>query len=128
MGVREEIEQLEQALVEALSAHDRPALERILAPEFRLVGIRSTGQADMPRQPWLEASKDMVFHQFEVGVKAVEDYGDVAISTVDGYWRMDWRALKIDERFLLTDVWLHRDRAWRLVRRHSSPYQPPDAS
>ncbi len=123
MTTGNDITEQEGRLAQALQNQDREELEELLAPEFRLVGIRSTGTTDMPRTEWLAASTEMVFHRFELEVKAVEAYGDTAIATVDGYWLMDWRLLRVDERFFLTDVWLRRAGAWRLVRRHSSPYQ-----
>ncbi len=123
MSTATDIEEQEGRLVQALQNKDREGLESLLAPEFRLVGIRSTGSSDMPREQWLAAAPEMSFHRFEVEVKSVEAYGDTAIATVDGYWRMDWRDLKIDERFFLTDVWLRRGGDWQLVRRHSSPYE-----
>ncbi len=119
-----EIAAREQALVDALKAMDRPVLEDILAPEFRLVGIRSTGSSDMPRAAWLEAAPEMNFLAFWIDPPRVELFGDTALAGVDGYWRIDLRGRRIDERFLLTDVWLRRDGGWRLLRRHSSPYQP----
>ena len=30
----------------------------------------------------------------------------------------------IDERVLLTDVWIENDGKWQVVRRHSSPVPP----
>ncbi len=123
MAAQQQIETLEQALTAALRVSDRAAMERHVAPEFRLVGIRSTGAHDMLRQEWLDVSLGMNFHWIEVDVRSVEVYGDTAIASVEGDWRVDWQGRAIDERFLLTDVWIKRKGAWQLVRRHSSPFQ-----
>ena len=121
-GAQAEIAQLEDAWAAALRAKDEPALQRILAPEYKLVGVRSTGISDVPREEWLAAAKTMVFHRYEVKVVSVEVYGDAAIATVDGAWNIDWGPRHIAERFYLTDVWIKRDGRWQAVRRHSSPY------
>lgn len=117
------IERLEAQWADALFTGDFDALETLLAPEFRLVGVRSTGSQDMTRDAWFHGAREMVFHQFEAKTLAVEVYGDAAIASVGGYWRLDWGSRRIDERFLVTDVWIRRDGRWQVVRRHSSPYQ-----
>ena len=125
MEVATQITGLEQSLAALMPGSDRPAIERLVAPEFRLVGIRSTGFTDMSLADWLAAAREAVIHEFRViEVRGVEAFGDAAVATVDAYWRADWKGQKIDERSLFTDVWIRRDGAWRLVRRHSSPYQP----
>jgi hypothetical protein len=124
MEVALEIAGLERALARLLPANDRHTLETLVAPDFRLVGIRSTGSSEMSLGNWIETAKDMRFHRFEIEVKSVDAFGDAAIATVDAYWRVDWLGQRLDERGLWTDVWIRRDDAWRLVRRHSSPYQP----
>jgi hypothetical protein len=124
MEVAIEIAGLERALAIVLPSNERHTMETLVAPDFRLVGIRSTGHSEMSLSAWIETARDMRFHRFEIEVKGVDAFGDAAIATVDAYWRVDWLGQRLDERALWTDVWIKRDNAWRLVRRHSSPYQP----
>ena len=43
------------------------------------------------------------------------------VATVDAQWRVRYLGQLIDERVLLTDVWVREDGRWQVLRRHSSP-------
>jgi ketosteroid isomerase-like protein len=103
-------------------------LDALLAPEYRLVGVRSTGTSDMARDAWFAGLGRMAFSRFEPSVSSVEVFGDTALATVEGSWALEFDGRQIDESFYVTDVWVRRDGQWRIVRRHSSPYQPASSS
>ena len=128
MSVAEEIGALEQRFADAILAKDLDTLKVILAPEFRLVGVRSTGTSDMPREAWFAGLGRMTFSHFEPTVSSVEVFGDMALATVEGSWTLQFDGRQIAENFYVTDVWVRRDGDWRIVRRHSSPYQPVTVS
>jgi ketosteroid isomerase-like protein len=128
MGVRADIETLERQFGEAILAKDYAVLETLLAPEYRLVGVRSTGTSDMPRDAWFAGLGRMTFRRFKPRVTSVEVFGDTALATVEGDWTLEFDGRQIDEHFYVTDVWVRRDGGWRIVRRHSSPYQPAAVS
>ena len=113
---------LEESWSVAFRTSDYAYLDRILAPEFTLVGIRSTGVSTVTRADWLATTRVMIFRAFDARVLSVEVFGDAAVVTMDGSWTIDWNDRHIDERFLLTDVWVARNAKWQVVRRHSSPY------
>ena len=46
---------------------------------------------------------------------------DVIVATVDAQWKVRYIGQLIDERVLLTDVWVRDGSSWEVVRRHSSP-------
>jgi ketosteroid isomerase-like protein len=128
MDVAAEIADLERRFGEAVLTKDVASLQTLLAPEFKLVGVRSTGAADMPRAAWFAALDRMTFSRFEPRVSSVEVFGNMALATVEGGWTLEFDGRRIDEDFYVTDVWVRRDGAWRIVRRHSSPYQPAAVS
>ena len=128
MSDTQEIEGLEIDFSKAIVEKDMARLEALLAPEYRLVGVRSTGTSDMPRDAWFAGLGRMVFSRFEPTVSSVEVFGDTALATVEGSWALEFDGRQIDESFYVTDVWVRRDGQWRIVRRHSSPYQPADPS
>lgn len=128
MDTSAQIEALEDRFGAAILAKDYTALEGLLAPEYRLVGVRSTGTSDMPRDAWFAGLGRMTFSRFEPVVSSVEAFGDMALATVEGGWTLEFDGRQIDENFYVTDVWVRRDGAWRIVRRHSSPYQPTSIS
>lgn len=113
----------ERAWAEAFVTGDYDPLQALLAPEFKLVGVRSTGASDIPRAQWFAMLPSMRFLRFEQEVTAVDLFGDTALATVEGYWRVDWGERVIDENFFLTDVWVRPAGRWQVVRRHSSPYK-----
>ena len=116
------LRRIEEAWSVAFRTSDYAFMERILAPEFTLVGIRSTGVSTVTRADWLANTRVMAFRAFDARVLSVETYGDAAVVTMDGSWTIDWNGRHIDEKFLVTDVWVWRNTKWQVVRRHSSPY------
>ena len=117
------ISSLEARWTAALIAKDQAALADLLAPEFQLVGIRSTGVTAVPRAQWLATAGSITFHEFTTETTSVQVFGDTALATVEGRWDIVFGGHPIKERFYVTDIWVRRDGAWRVVRRHSSPYQ-----
>jgi len=117
------ISSLEARWTAALIAKDQATLETLLAPEFQLVGIRSTGVTAINRAEWLATAGSIIFHDFTTQTTSVQVFGDTALATVEGRWDIVFRGHPIKENFYVTDVWVRRDGAWRVVRRHSSPYQ-----
>ena len=75
----------------------------------------------MSRDEWLEAiqKRDVVTIDLDVTQAAVFD--DVMVGTVDARWRVQYLGRTIEDRVLLTDVWVCEDGRWQAVRRHSSP-------
>ena len=122
MSDQADIEELERRFTRGVLEKDREALEVLLAPEYRLVGIRSTGTSDMPRRAWFEALGRMTFKSLDLATTSVEVHGDAALATVEGSWSLDFGGQPIDEQVYVTDVWIRRDGRWQVVRRHSSPY------
>ena len=43
------------------------------------------------------------------------------VATVDAQWKLRFMGHAIDERVLLTDVWVKTEGRWQVIRRHSSP-------
>ena len=117
------ISALEARWTAALIAKDQATLEDLLAPEFELVGIRSTGVGSTSRAEWLARAGSIVFHDFTTESTSVQLFGDTALATVEGHWDIVFAGRTIKEHFYVTDVWIRRDGRWRVVRRHSSPYQ-----
>ncbi|MGI9169618.1 MAG: nuclear transport factor 2 family protein [Caulobacteraceae bacterium] len=117
------ISTLEARWTAALLAKDQATLGELLAPEFQLVGVRSTGVGAVHRAEWLTTAGSITFHDFETETTSVELFGDAALATVEGHWDIMFGGRPIKENFYVTDVWVRRDGRWRVVRRHSSPYQ-----
>jgi hypothetical protein len=43
------------------------------------------------------------------------------VGTVEARWRVSYLDRPVEDRVLLTDVWVCEDGRWQVVRRHSSP-------
>jgi hypothetical protein len=57
----------------------------------------------------------------EVRVTECVALENVIVATVDAQWQVRYLGQLIDERVLLTDVWVRQGDSWQVVRRHSSP-------
>ena len=112
---------LERQWRDALFAKDEAALRKLIHPQFKLVGIRSTGTVAVGLDHWLGALQKMDIASLEVRVTDSVRVDRTIVATVDAQWKLRFMGHTIDERVLLTDVWVKGDDGWQVVRRHSSP-------
>jgi hypothetical protein len=112
---------LERQWRDALFVKDETALRTLIHPEFKLVGIRSTGTVAVGLEDWLGALKRMDIASLDVRVTDSVRLDHTIVATVDAQWKLRFMGQVIDERVLLTDVWVNTDAGWQVVRRHSSP-------
>ena len=116
-----DVRELEGEWRDALIAKDEAALRKLIHPQFKLVGIRSTGAVAVNLEQWIEALKRMNIVTLEVRVTDCLALDDTMVATVDAQWKVRYLGQLIDERVLLTDVWVREGSNWHVVRRHSSP-------
>ena len=112
---------LERAWRDALFAKDEASLRKLIHPQFNLVGIRSTGTVTVGLDDWLGALQKMDIASLAVRVTDSLRLDRTIVATVDAQWKLRFMGHTIDERVLLTDVWVEGDDGWQVVRRHSSP-------
>jgi hypothetical protein len=65
---------------------------------------------------------------YNAQVTRVRVYGDAAVASLDGAWKVDFNGRPVDDHFFLTDAWVRQDGIWRAVLRHSSRYQPASSA
>ena len=116
-----DIRELERQWRDALFAKDEARLRQLIHPQFKLVGIRSTGTVAVSLEDWLVALQKMDLISLEVRVMDSVRIDATIVATVDAQWKLRFMGHAIDERVLLTDVWVKTDDRWQVVRRHSSP-------
>jgi hypothetical protein len=120
-GDRTDVRDLERQWRDALFAKDEATLRELIHPQFKLVGIRSTGTVAVSLEDWLVALQRMDLISLEVRVMESVRLDQTIVATVDAQWKLRFMGHAIDERVLLTDVWVKIDSRWQVVRRHSSP-------
>ncbi len=120
---------LERQWMDALAAKDEPTLQRMLAPEFTIVGVGSTAD-DLAgdRASWLRVGLARPFPPHEVTHVRVTRAGDVAV--VQCVLTADYPPKSLTPeggrvQFLTTDVWVKRGSDWQVLTRHSSLPRPP---
>ena len=116
-----DVRELEQQWRDALVAKDEAVLRRLIHPQFKLVGIRSTGSVAVSLDQWIEALQRMDIASLEVRITECVALESTMVATVDAQWTVRYLGQLIDERVLLTDVWVREDGRWQVLRRHSSP-------
>ena len=115
------IESLEREWRDALCAKDIDRLRSLIHPKFTLIGTRSTGPFTLSREEWLEAIQKREVTSIDLDVQEAVVFEDVIVGTVEARWRVSYLGRPIEDRVLLTDVWVCEDDRWQVVRRHSSP-------
>lgn len=116
----QEIRVLEKRWEEATLQKNKAALEQLMSPEYVLVGLGPKGMQEVPRDAWLKNLAMMQIDAYQAEIKRVRIYGDSAVVNIEGSWKVSLGPNKIDEAFLLTDVWIKRDDRWQVVLRHSA--------
>jgi ketosteroid isomerase-like protein len=116
-----DVRDLEREWRDALIAKDEATIRRLIHPQFKLIGIRSTGSVAVNLEQWIEALKRMDIASLEVRVTECVQLENVIVATVDAQWKVRYLGQLIDERVLLTDVWIREGDGWQVLRRHSSP-------
>lgn len=119
-----DVRNLERQWRDALFAKDEAGLRHLIHPQFKLVGIRSTGTVAVGLEDWLVALRKMDLISLEVRVMDSVRLDQTIVATVDAQWKLRFMGHAIDERVLLTDVWVQVEEGWQVVRRHSSPVPP----
>lgn len=105
----------------ALLAKNEAALRTLIHPDFKLVGVRPTGQPiSVDFDAWVRALAAMDIAALEFTVIEVVAAGDTLIGTIDACWKVRFMHQCIDERVLLTDVWVRAGNSWQVIRRHTS--------
>ena len=115
-----DVTELEKAWRAALLAKDKDALRAMIHPEFELVAVRPSGPVSVDLKAWLTALDGMDIAALEFKVIEVVAAGDTLIGTIDACWKVRFMHQCIDERVLLTDVWVRAGNSWQVIRRHTS--------
>ena len=116
-----DVKSLEAEWRDALLVKDEEALRRLIHPQYKLVGIRSTGSVAVDLDQWIVALRRMDIVSLDVRVVECVSLDNVIVATVDAQWKVRYLGQMIDERVLLTDVWVRAGPSWQVLRRHSSP-------
>lgn len=115
-----DVTELEKAWRAALLAKDKDALRAMIHPEFELVAVRPSGPVSVDLKAWLTALDGMDIAALESRVIKQVAVGSTIVATIEACWKVRYRGQCVDERVLLTDVWVEQDGRWQVLRRHSS--------
>jgi len=115
------IESLEREWRDALCAKDIDKLRSLIHPKFTLIGTRPAGPFTLSREEWLDAVQKRELISIDLDVRDAVVFDDVMVGTIEAKWRLSYLGRPIEDRVLLTDVWVCEDGGWQVVRRHSSP-------
>ena len=117
-----EIVKLEQQWGEAFVKGDFDFIERIVAPEYRLVVGDADGSHGITlRAEWMKNARAFVHHGFTVETVDVNRAGDTAVASAKGLWTVSRRkdAPPMAMRFFVTDTWVRRGGQWQVIHRYS---------
>ena len=117
----EVIEALEHEWRDALCTRDLDRLRGLVHDDFVLIGSRASGAFMMGREEWLEAIQRRDVDAIELEIRDATALDNVMVGTVLARWRVKYLGRIIEDCVLLTDVWVHDDGRWQVLRRHSTP-------
>jgi len=115
---------LEDAWRETLLRKDETGLRAMLHPDFQLVGMRSSGMLAVGVDKWMTALAGMDIATVNARVIDATEVDGTLVCSVDACWNVRYRGQTVEERVLLTDVWVRVGGGWQALRRHSSLAPP----
>ena len=117
-----EITRLEQQWGQAFVTRDFGFIDRIVAPEYRLVGASPDGKYTITRRAeWMKNAQAFKSHAFAVETVDVSRAGDTAVASAQGVWTVSRTAGEAPRatRFFVTDTWVRRGGRWQVIHRYS---------
>jgi ketosteroid isomerase-like protein len=116
-----EISRLEQEWGEAFVKRDFNFIERIIAPEYRLVGANEDGHRITLRAEWMKNARAFTHYGFKVETIDVNFAGDTAVASAKGLWTVSFREGMPPTaiNFFVTDTWVRRNGQWQVIHRYS---------
>ncbi len=120
------IDSLEREWRDALCAKNIDQLRLLIHPKFELIGSRAIGPFVLTRDEWLDAIQKRELISIDIEIKDAVVFDTVMVGTVEARWKVSYLGRPIEDCVLLTDVWVHEDGRWQVVRRHSSPIPTTD--
>ncbi|MEO6225767.1 MAG: nuclear transport factor 2 family protein [Sphingomicrobium sp.] len=130
-----QIAKLEQQWGEAFVKRDFKFIERIVAPEYRLVGTHPDGSYGIVhRAEWMKNARAFTHHAFEVQTVDVNRAGNTVVASAQGLWTVTMAAGQPPRpvRFFVTDTWVRRHGKWQVIHRYSQSFPgaawPPAAA
>lgn len=117
-----QIRQLEQRQGEAAVAGDRAALEKIFAPDFRLINP-SGAVASRSELLTMLASGVPPYRAARYATETVQVYGKVVVTT--GTEDVEFASNGQKQQRRVTQVWQQAGDSWQLVLRHATLVAPP---
>lgn len=128
-GAGQQIAELQKQWVAAIKDQDDKRVSQLQADGFFLaVGVQGQPLQIVPRGRWLENLRFYRIHSHSIDDMKVSVYGDTAVVLMLYTQKATVGRTPTDRsaQFLITDVWVRREGAWRVAERHSSrPEQPP---
>lgn len=118
------VEALEREWRDALCAKDMERLRALVHPDFVLIGTRTSGPFTMSRDEWLEAIERRELVSIDLKIRDTAVFEQAIVGTIEATWTVDYLGRRVEDRVLLTDVWVRDEGRWRVVRRHSTPNPP----
>jgi hypothetical protein len=120
MAAEDDILERADAWQRALEARDPEAAAEFLASDYALV-VTHPEVVVVPRGEWLRMLPDYDVRAYEIQHRSVELRADVAVVAQ----RVEMTAVVggADRNgiFILVDIWIDDEGAWRVWRRHSTP-------
>ena len=117
-----EISRLEQQWGQAFVTRDFDFIERIVAPEYRLVGASPDGKYIIARRAeWMKNARAFKSHAFAVETVDVSRVGNTAVASAQGVWTVSRKPGEVPRatRFFVTDTWVRRGGQWQVMHRYS---------
>lgn len=115
------VQKLEAAWRTALFAKDEIALRQLIHPDFQLVGVRGSEPQALDLDGWIAALANMDVVDLVVDITHCTRVEGTIVATVDARWSVRYLGQVIQERVLLSDIWVEGSDGWQVIRRHSSP-------
>ena len=113
----DELKELSVAWMQAWKDNDIAFLEKVLAPDFRLL---TSELWIMSREQWLANIPNYICEEFAFKEMEVREYGNTGIVQSVYFQKANFKGQDRSGDFLITDVWVKHADGWKVVHRHTA--------
>lgn len=117
---KKELEKLSWDWMNAWKARDTVFIEKIMAPEYRLLALINGELISMKRADWLATVKYYVPDSFRYYDFDIRVYGETAVVQSKFEQQATLHGKDRSGTFQVTDVWVKNKKGWQVVHRHTT--------
>lgn len=113
-----DLAKLENEWMQAMKQRDRPSLDKLMAPQFKLSNMEYIDSAAVSKGMWMQNTmQDLNVDTVEVVKANVHTVDDVSVVKAIVYWSGSYDNTPFADSTPVVDTWVKRGQGWQVISR-----------